>query len=108
MMPDGPSPGADPRVDPVLHARRHTPPERSEGRRNRVSCGLRDIIAGMADDTYGFRDGGLARRAGVRFGWHLDGTGEEMDGFSAPDTGGNLRFSIVALVNEGGDCRSTE
>ena len=46
----------------------------------------------MADDTYGFRDNGFVRPGAVRFGWHLDGTGGEMDGFFALDTGGDFRF----------------
>jgi len=46
----------------------------------------------MADDTYGFRDDGFVRPGAARCGWHLDGTGEETDGLSALDTGGDLRF----------------
>jgi hypothetical protein len=57
--------------------------------RLRVDCGISN--AGMADDTYGFPDGGFVRPGAVRFGWHLSGLGEETDGFFALDTGCNLR-----------------
>lgn len=53
----------------------------------------------MAADTYGFREHGFVRPGAVRFGWRLDGTGEEMDGFFALDTGGDS-VSIGALLNE--------
>jgi hypothetical protein len=52
----------------------------------------------MADDMYGFRDDGFVLPGAVRFGWHRDGTGEEMDGFFALDTGGNCAFNRKAWV----------
>jgi hypothetical protein len=55
----------------------------------------------MADDMYGFRDDGFVLPGAVRFGWHRDGTGEEMDGFFALDTGGNLRFQSEGMGREG-------
>jgi len=56
-----------------LLLRRRGAPDRSEGRRIQVTCGLRDINAGMADDRYGFPAGGFVRPGAVRFGWHLPG-----------------------------------
>jgi len=83
-----------------LLLRRREAPDRSEGRRIQVTYGLRDINAGMADDTDGFRDGGFVRPGAVRFGCHLPGLGEETDGVFALDTGCNSVVSSGPLVNE--------